>query len=110
MTIMEFIKKEMEARGMTYENLAYTTGMSKQNVWDKLNKRVQPNFGTIKKILEGMDFELSVERRKGFTEPDADGVKKFFALVEDEAVSYDCIKSMLEMLGYDLVPKTQNIE
>ena len=49
--IVDFIKEEMSKRGMTYDLLAEKAGMSKQNLWDKMNKRVRPNFGNVKKIL-----------------------------------------------------------
>ena len=61
--IVDFIKKEMSARGMTYDVLAEKCGMTKQNVWDKLNKRAQPNFGNVKRILEGLGNELSIEKK-----------------------------------------------
>ena len=54
--IIDFIKSEMAARGMSYEQLAVYAGMSRQNLWDKMNKRVQPNFGNVRKILSGLDY------------------------------------------------------
>ena len=35
--IVEFIKKEMSNRGMTYDILAEKCGMSKQNLWDTVS-------------------------------------------------------------------------
>ena len=37
--IVEFIKKEMSDRGMTYDLLAEKVGTSRQNLWMKLNRK-----------------------------------------------------------------------
>ena len=108
--IVDFIKKEMSARGMTYDVLAEKCGMTKQNVWDKLNKRAQPNFGNVKRILEGLGYELSIEKKAdGTREVEAD-LKKFFEVAELEQVSYDSIESLLMAMGYDLKMQTQHNE
>ena len=37
--IVEFIKKEMSDRRMTYDLLAEKVGTSRQNLWMKLNRK-----------------------------------------------------------------------
>ena len=104
--IVEFIKKEMSDRGMTYDILAEKCGMSKQNLWDKLNKRNQPNFGNVRRILEGLGYEISIEKKYAVQ---AD-IEQFFEMAEMEQVSYDCIEDLLAAMGYELKIKTQQIE
>ena len=102
--IVEFIKKEMSDRGMTYDILAEKCGMSKQNLWDKLNKRNQPNFGNVRRILEGLGYEISIEKKYAVQ---AD-IEQFFEMAEMEQVSYDCIEDLLAAMGYELKLKTLN--
>ena len=62
--IVEFIKKEMADRGMTYDLLAEKVGTSRQNLWLKLNKNSRPNFETVRKILAALDYDLVFEKKK----------------------------------------------
>lgn len=109
--IVDFIKNEMSERGMTYDLLAERAGMSKQNLWDKMNKRVCPNFGNVKKILEGLDYELEIEKKE---EADyyGDEMRKlvFFEIAEEEQVSYDAVEKLLSAVGYELKLKTHKNE
>lgn len=107
--ITEFIKKEMEARGMTYELLASRAGMSRQNLWDKLNKRVRPSFETTKKILEGMDFILLVKKREQTKETEKIQ-QEFFEIAEEEQISYEVAERLLAVMGYELVTIVEDTE
>jgi len=107
--ITDFIKKEMEARGMTYELLASKAGMSRQNLWDKLNKRVRPSFETTKKILEGMDFVLLIKKREQAV--DSKKVQEeFFEIAEEEQISYEVAERLLAVMGYELVTMVEDTE
>ena len=106
--IIDFIKSEMAARGMSYEQLAVYAGMSRQNLWDKMNKRVQPNFGNVRKILSGLDYEISIE--KSCSEPDAAAWEEFIDIAEQEQVSYSCIEKLVSAIGYGLKIKTHKNE
>ncbi|OUQ68207.1 hypothetical protein B5E53_06995 [Eubacterium sp. An11] len=108
--IVEFIKNEMAARGMTYDILSEKCGMSRQNLWDKLNKRVYPNFGNVRKILAGLGYELSIEKKMDGREPVQADTEQFFEVAELEQVSYDCIEELLAAMGYELKMKTQQNE
>lgn len=110
MTIAEFIKQEMAARGMSYEQLAADAGMSKQNLWDKLNKRTQPNFGNVRKILAGLDYEIVIEKKTADMEPTQADMEQFFDTAELEQVSYECIEGLLSTMGYELKMKTHKNE
>lgn len=110
MTITEFIKQEMAARGMSYEQLAADAGMSKQNLWDKLNKRTQPNFGNVRKILAGLDYEIAIEKKADGVEPAQMDLGQFFEIAEIEQVSYECIVGLLSAIGYELKMETHKNE
>lgn len=106
--IIEFIKNQMAARGMTYELLATKTGMSRQNLWSVLNKRACPNLETVKKILSGMDYVFMIEKKK-----DCISLEKlqeqFFDVAEEEQVSYEAAKKLLAVIGYDLIVVDDNL-
>ncbi len=108
--IVEFIKKEMSDRGMTYDILAEKCGMSKQNLWDKLNKRTQPNFGNVRRILGGLGYEISIGKKMDVGDPVQEDIEQFFEVAELEQVSYDCIEDLLAAMGYELKMKTQQNE
>lgn len=108
--IIGFIKSEMAARGMTYDVLAEKCGMTKQNLWDKLNKRTQPNFGNMRRILAGLGYELSIEKKMDQSDLVQADIEQFFETAELEQVSYDCIEDLLDAMGYKLQMKTQQNE
>lgn len=108
--IVEFIKKEMSDRGMAYDILAEKCGMSKQNLWDKLNKRTQPNFGNVRRILEGLGYEISIGKKMDAGDPVQADIEQFFEVAELEQVSYDCIEDLLAAMGYELKMETQQNE
>ena len=108
--IVDFIKKEMSARGMTYDVLAEKCGMTKQNVWDKLNKRAQPNFGNVKRILEGLGYEIFIGKKMDAGDSVQADIEQFFEVAELEQVSYDCIEDLLAAMGYELKMKTHQNE
>lgn len=108
--IVEFIKKEMSEREMTYDVLAEKCGMSKQNLWDKLNKRTHPNFGNVRRILEGLGYEISIGKKMNAWDPVKANIKQFFEVADTEQVSYDCIEDLLATMGYELKIETQQSE
>lgn len=110
MNIIDFIKEEMSKREMSYDLLGALSGMTRQNLWDKLNKRTSPNFGNVRKILAGLDMEISIEARKDGGEPVQADLETFFEIAELEQVSYDCIEALLSAMGYEVKIKTHDFE
>lgn len=100
--IIEFIKEEMSARGMTYDLLGKKAGMTKQNMWLKLNGNSRPNFETVVKILSALDYELTIEKKEGEQAPEKEEIQKFFESAEEEQVGYDCVEKLLAATGYQL--------
>lgn len=99
MDIKEFIKQEMQVREMTYEQLASYIGVTRQNLWDKLNKRAQPNFGNVRKILEGLDYDIVLVKK---TVDSADRGREFMERIGEEQISYEAVEELLSPLGYEL--------
>lgn len=99
MDIKEFIKQEMQVREMSYEQLASYIGVTRQNLWDKLNKRAQPNFGNVRKILEGLDFDIVIVKK---TVDSADRGREFMERIGEEQISYEAVEELLSPLGYEL--------
>ena len=107
--IVEFIKKEMADRGMTYDLLAEKVGTSRQNLWLKLNKNTRPNFETVRKILAALDYDLIIEKEKS-SDPGERELADFFASTDEEQVSYECIQKLFATIGYSLEIKTHKNE
>lgn len=105
--IMGFIKNKMDERGMTYELLATKAGMSRQNLWGKLNKRACPNLETVKKILSGMDYVLAIKKTSNIVSLEK-MQEQFFDAAEEEQVSYEAAKKLLAAMGYELVATDKN--
>lgn len=99
MDIKEFIKQEMQVREMSYEQLASYIGVTRQNLWDKLNKRAQPNFGNVRKILEGLDYDIVLVKK---TVDSADRGREFMERIGEEQISYEAVEELLFPLGYEL--------
>ena len=77
MDIISFIEEEMSKKEMTYDMLAKRIGTSRQNLWMKLNQKKRPNFGTIRKILSGLDIDLIIENKRNAGEPSEEDVASF---------------------------------
>lgn len=99
MDIKEFIKQEMQVREMSYEQLASYIGVTRQNLWDKLNKRAQPNFGNVRKILEGLDYDIVIVKK---TVDSANRGREFMERIGEEQISYEAVEELLSPLGYEL--------
>ncbi|MCD7866819.1 MAG: helix-turn-helix domain-containing protein [Clostridiales bacterium] len=108
MNITEFIKTKMDEQGITYEQLAAEAGVgSRQNLWDKLNRREQPNFGTVKKILAGLGYDIVIQKDPEATEDVGDrNLARFFQVANEEQVSFDCVEKLLGTMGYEIILKT----
>ena len=102
MDIISFIKEEMSKKEMTYDMLAKKIGTSRQNLWMKLNQKKRPNFGTIRKILSGLDIDLIIENKRNAEETSEEDVASFFEIADNEQVSYIAIEAFLSALGYTL--------
>ena len=105
--IIDFIKDEMSARAMTYDLLAEKAGMSKQNLWMKLNKNTRPNFDTVVRILKALDMEIIIEKDEKNTDPAEDITDNFFRCAVEEQVGYECVLKLLKATGNTLKIKTQ---
>lgn len=110
MNIAEFIKQEMAARGMTYDVLATKAGTSRQNLWIKINKSVKPNFETMKRVLEALDYEVGIEKRADAPEAGEAEIRKFFECTEEEQISYECVEKLAAAMGYEITIKTHKNE
>ena len=108
--IVEFIKKEMSDRGMTYDLLAEKVGTSRQNLWMKLNRNTSPNFEAVRKILAALDYDLIVEKKECDQDTEEKKIADFFESTDEEQVSYEFVQKLFATMGYSLKLKTHKIE
>lgn len=101
MTIQEQIKQYMSDNGISYESAADDMGWSKQNLWDKLNNRVSPNFDTMMTILDGLKARLVITDLTMGIHISDETIQKLLIAAANEKVSYDCVAKLLEALGFE---------
>ncbi len=100
MSIVEKIKWYMGEAGLNYEKAAQKIGWTKPNLWDKLNKRTEVSFGSVEKIVSGLD--ATVEITKTGETLEVIDLGELAEAVQDEQVSFGCVERILNMLGYSI--------
>lgn len=99
--IAEVIKMYMEDNRISYDDVAKKIGWSRQNLWDKLNKRSEPNLESMKKIADGLGFTFKLAKTN---EPDkTKEAAALFEAVEMVQISYSDVEKILNSVGYSLI-------
>ena len=94
MDIIEKFKQYMLDNGITYEEAAKRIGWTRQNLWYKLNVGVSPTYGTIKKIADGLGFEIKLTQDAKLEDIAAD--------TEDDSARFIIIEHVINSMGYSL--------
>lgn len=100
MEIVKAIKDYMEDAGINYADAAKMIGWTKPNLWDKLNKRTELTFGSVVQIVRGLGADLRLTNVSG--NANSALVERFIDTMQDERVSYNCVESILDVLGYKI--------
>lgn len=100
MTILDEIKQYMEQSGLNYEEASQLIGWKKQNLWDKLNKRTEVTYDSVRKILNGFGAELEfIDVKSGC----AMDLTELDEALQDEHISFECVKKLMELMDYETV-------
>ena len=99
MDIIEKFKQYMLDNGITYEEAAKRIGWTRQNLWYKLNVGVSPTYGTIKKIADGLGFEIRLTQDG---KPDLTKLEDIAADTEDDSARFIIIEHVINSMGYSL--------
>lgn len=99
MDIIEKFKQYMLDNGITYEEAAKRIGWTRQNLWYKLNVGVSPAYGTIKKIADGLGFEIKLTQDG---KPDITKLEDIAADTEDDSARFIIIEHVINSMGYSL--------
>lgn len=97
MRAVDMIVKMIEDQGITQTEAARICGMSRQNLWDKLNNG-NMKFRSMYRILTSFGFNLEIVPITGAGQiPDQE---TFIAVADRENLPYDSMEKILEAMGY----------
>lgn len=97
MNAVDFILGVIEEKGLTQTEAARICGMSRQNLWDKLNNG-NMRFQSMYRILKAFGFKVEV-LPIGDAKPISDqGL--FITVAENENIPYESMERILEAIGY----------
>lgn len=94
--VSEEIKQYMRENNISYRETAKRIGWSSQNLWDKLNKRAEPNMENVKRIVESLGGTIEIESCHSID------ATKLFTAVENEQIGYSVVEKILNSVGCSL--------
>ena len=97
MKAVDFIIKVIDESGLTQTEAARICGMSRQNLWDKLNNG-NPKFKSMIQILSSFGYHIEI-----LPIDDAGAVpdqETFIAVAERENLPFDSMERILDAVGY----------
>lgn len=97
----KIIRSYIEENCIVYENLARSVGMSRQNLWIRLNKRRDVSFGLILRLLKALGFRMEVVDLPGCGAPGAFKVEQLAASAELEYIGFETVRAVIRACGYD---------
>nr|DAG03510.1 MAG TPA: Helix-turn-helix XRE-family like protein [Siphoviridae sp. ctVOP12] len=95
----QYIREVMEEQGITQAELARKIGISRQGIWDTLDRK-NPNFATIRTIFNALGLEIAVKRMDG--KPLDFDMNELFNVLKEDIVGYERVESILNVIGYKL--------
>lgn len=110
MRAVDIIVREIESRGISQNKAAEICGMTRQRLWDVLDKR-NPRFRTMKKIMEAFGFQIClIDKESGMIRGEKE-TSEFLKACEEENVPYDSIVRILGSVGIvvDLEPISKEV-
>ncbi len=99
MVAVEIITAEIEKRKLSQQAAAKLCGMTRQRLWDVLEKR-NPRFCTMEKIMGGFGYEVALIDKATGEEIQNQEAEMFVRQCSSENVAYDSIVRILDTLGY----------
>ena len=99
MKSVDIIVKYIEENRLSQNQVAQMVGMSRQNLWDKLNKG-NPRFNSLERIMSAFGFEIRIRRADG-SDPEFDEEGVLQELRETN-LCVDSIESVIKSMGYVL--------
>lgn len=97
MKIVDFIINEIDKRGMTQQKAAELCGMTRQALWDTLDKH-NPRFNTVERILRSLGMVIVLyDRSSGDRKPEWMQTE-WMSRCERTNLTFDAIVEILEAL------------
>lgn len=99
MTVADKIVKIIDDRGMTQQEAADLVGISRQNLWDKLNRN-NPRFRSVTLILDKLGYKLQIVACDGMG-AEFDG-EKLLEVFEQENLLYESAEKIVKVIDHDM--------
>ena len=97
MKISDRLAIEISLLDITQQEAARRCGMSRQRLWDILDKR-NPRFASVKTITDGLGLEIGI-RKRGGGEIEFD-VRTFLQECEKQNLPFDSLSEILKIMGF----------
>lgn len=103
LNVVQEIKEYMQENKISCEEMAKRIGWCRQNVWDKLNKRAEPNLDSVKRMAESIGGTFYISNIETSCDVTKNGdATQVFEAVENEQISYSVVEKILNSVGYSL--------
>ncbi|MBO6270313.1 MAG: helix-turn-helix transcriptional regulator [Clostridium sp.] len=100
MRVSDLIALEIERQGMSQQMAAALCGMTRQRLWDILDKR-NPHFRTVERIMAGLGYAIVLEKKTDFFDPKDQAA--FLETCRTENPMFDSLVRILDAVGYELL-------
>lgn len=99
MKAVDIVIKKIDESGMTQNEAAKLVGVSRQNLWDKLNKG-NPRFNSMERIMNAFGYEIRI--RGSFGMEPSFNQQQFFETIREQNPGYDMLESIVSAMDYKL--------
>lgn len=98
MKISDKLVRIINSKGLSCKQAADMIGVSRQNLFDKLNSG-NPRFRSVEKIANGMGYEIVLFRKAGRKAVNED---LFFEVMRQTNLPFDAVNAIVNVLGYSM--------
>ena len=105
MKISDKLVRIINSKGLSCKQAADMIGVSRQNLFDKLNSG-NPRFRSVEKIANGMGYEIVLFRKAGRMTVNED---LFFEVMRQTNLPFDAVNAIVNVLGYSMELHEKNV-
>lgn len=100
MKVCDMIASEIERQNLSQQKAAEMCGMTRQRLWDVLDKR-NPHFRTVERIMAALGYGILLEKKDAFFDPKEQA--PFLEVCRKENPMFDSLVRILDTVGYELL-------
>lgn len=100
MRVSDMIALELERQGLSQQKAATLCGMTRQGLWDVMNKR-NPHFRTVERVMGALGYGILLEKKTDFFDPKDQA--PFLEACRKENPMFDSLVRILDTVGYEIL-------